>query len=584
MNNRNDNNRVSIQYGKGKVSADSSDLFGALLLFLGGLLGGVDIFRQFHNDSSKRDTENASTKANAEAEAYEKKRQADADLYERKCQADVEKEKQMHSIRHDNYESDANMEESQEEVLDKEQSGQSWLESFNSNFTMPPLPPVVDTIVGGSPEGYKPAMLLHLMSMFGALCFSKVRAKYVDGKNHAPNIQVIIEGGWGTGKGKFKDVYDALFKDVIESDCEKLNTRLEDRAEGLLPHYIIQTAGIGVSQAKFFEILADNQGVHSFVFEEEILTASRSQAKNNGLHSDYLRKAFDNGDVYQNNMSKDASKGKQAIFLNYVFTGTHNDTDKFISKELEGGTASRIAWCVIPECGRVIPKLNLPDGTKLDEIRKQIEDWRSMYCYQDDGIFEEACDETVIDLDYVSSKLVDWIDSQYDLAEEENNHARKDIRTRAATIAFHCAIVLHMLWGNPSAKDRKARESVADMTLYIANYCAERFLFKFGNDQNQMHKEARNAEKVNGNFHRSSTETDTDSITDEDILSYDGASVGYGTIAKRHGWKDPKGKPATEKAKRALKAYAKSKGCVDENGEGDIEKAKAVLSGQKGDQ
>lgn len=83
MSSKNYNNRASIQYGKGKVSSDSSDLCGVALIFLGSLLGVADIIRQFRNDS-KRDNKNASAKinseANAEADSYEKKRQADVTI------------------------------------------------------------------------------------------------------------------------------------------------------------------------------------------------------------------------------------------------------------------------------------------------------------------------------------------------------------------------------------------------------------------------------------------------------------------------------------------------------------------------
>ena len=100
-----------------------------------------------------------------------------------------------------------------------------FIDDFNSKFRPPSLthlPFFLGHILACLPKGYFVPMLLHLLSMFGALCFSKVRALYLDGKRHAANIQVVVEGGWGQGKAKLEDLYHILFERVIESDRTKL--------------------------------------------------------------------------------------------------------------------------------------------------------------------------------------------------------------------------------------------------------------------------------------------------------------------------------------------------------------------------
>ena len=121
---------------------------------------------------------------------------------------------------------DSDAEQSSEAEYGEEPEVQpSWLENFQKKFKMPALRGILDTLINGvCPIGYEPAMLIHLLSMFGALCFSKVRAKYLDGILHAPNLQLIIEGGWGTGKGKFETIHKLLFARIIATDAEKMKS------------------------------------------------------------------------------------------------------------------------------------------------------------------------------------------------------------------------------------------------------------------------------------------------------------------------------------------------------------------------
>lgn len=417
----------------------------------------------------------------------------------------------------------------------------SWLENFQKKFKMPALRGILDTLINGvCPIGYEPAMLLHLLSMFGALCFSKVRAKYLDGILHAPNLQVIIEGGWGTGKGKFETVYKLLFARIIDADKEKIN-RSDANGEDDYPP-IVQTAGIGLSGAKLVDVLADNQGVHSYIFSSEILAVILNLQKKTGLTFDHFRKAFENGDIYNNNKAKKSKKGMYPVFLNYTFTGTPGDTAKFNSRELEGGTSSRICYGIIPEHGKDIPNLDMPCDAELDEIRDQIDAWKSQYCYTTNNNGEDIpCEETVIDLDYVNDALKEWLDNQYDLSKQEKNPARANARTRMATIAFHAAIVIAMMYGNPSAREHAKRKAVVDLVIYVANHCMERFLYKFGDIQNAQRAEAMEAEKVKSGAVEITPVVTEDGNSDEVVEEWHHLNtreedrLGYKKIAKMYG-------------------------------------------------
>jgi len=424
-----------------------------------------------------------------------------------------------------------------EKVSDGDEPDDSlWLGNFRDSYKMPILLGILGTIMAVCPPGFELAMLLHLLCMSGALCFSKVRAKYLDGNLHAPNLQVIIEGGWGTGKGKFEAIYKLLFARVIDADVEKMNCI--DPEDDV--HPVVQTVGLGLTRAKYFEVLHATKGLHLYNFSPEILAVNNDLKKQNGLTFEHLRKAFDNSEVYQNNMSKNSKNGYFPVYYNYTFTGTPADTSKFISGELEGGTASRIAWGVIPDTGKEISKLGTIAEPELEKIRDQIDVWRSNYCYQTINGEDVIQPETIIDLGYINDALKIWLDGQYDLSKQEKNPARGDARARMATMAFHFGISIAMYYGNPSAKEHAKRKAVIELTIYIANLCMERFLHKFGDIQNAQRAEAMKAEKVNSGCIGTTSIATEDGISDEVVEKWYHLNtraedrLGYKKIAKRY--------------------------------------------------
>lgn len=448
-----------------------------------------------------------------EAKAYRDGRDVDGDLYERQRRADgelytVQKQADMREIqvkaasgvyRKPKFEDDAESgsdDGSEDDDDGAEEDRTTWLEKFKSNFTMPTLPPFIDRIMQGVPAGYEEAMLIHLCAMLGAMCFSRVRARYSDGIVHAANLQVVVEGNWGAGKAKFEQLFKELFSRIYILSKNKIDLMNDPKDEEV---HIVQTTGIGTSMSKYIDILANNQECHMYIFNSEVRALFYDLKKGNGVNFDILRKAFENGDVCRNNRSRDGKNGIFPIFLNYTLTGTPKDINTTFKKELEGGTLSRIAWTCIPEAGRYPGILRLPEGKELEALKKQIDDWTRAYCYYHEPDYgDEAVDETRIDLDYVCKELDAWNDRQYELSVAENNPARKDVRMRMAAIAFHCAIVLHMLYDNPAPANWQKRKQVVDLTLFIADYCIERFLHKFGEDQNIQRKLNQEAELVEG--------------------------------------------------------------------------------------
>lgn len=423
-----------------------------------------------------------------------------------------------------------------DEQSQNESSISCWIKNFHSIFKMPGYDniPLLKQVLDGCPEGFKDAMLLHLLTMTGALCFSKVRAKY-NGDLHAPNLMTVVEGKQGSGKSRFDLIYKLLFRRIIEQDRIKTGKDI--------PGNIKQTVGINITNSKFIDMLAENGKVHLYVIETELsrlLEVSRSGR----IGFIEFRKAFDNEDIEQFNKSKKSTQGRYPVYLNCTLTGTPTAvSNAFNSKEVNEGSARRFCFTVIPEPGAHSEKIQFPEEEELEIIRNKIDDWRNKYCFHHDPVKGDIpCDEYVVDLDYVDEDLEDWIKAQYQIYLKDKVEKRNEIRFGIAAVAFHCAIVLHMLAGNPDAKQRLARKNVKQLTLYIADYCMERYLTRFVPDYRMD-----SANITDDQQNSKCSEQKKRHLTLEEILQWypkrgmigdDGKPIGYGTIAKHLGLQD----------------------------------------------
>ena len=245
----------------------------------------------------------------------------------------------------------------------------------------------------------------------------------------------------------------------------------------------------------------------------------------------------------------------------------------FSSRDVEGGTASRICWLEIPDSGRFLESLLIEEGEELERLRDQIDEWNRLYCYDHD--VSSGCDipaeEHFIDLDYVNDAIKSWIDLQWLRANGDPSDPRVGARGRIGAIAFHCAMVIHMLFGCPDPNMLQTRRKVVDLTIYIANYCMERFLLKFGAIQkvqrelNNQAERVENTTTVDKEAQQSSPQPDeknycgglSKATVKKMFEMYIPGKVGYGTIAKYFGLPGENGQ---QKVKRAIKKYKQELG------------------------
>ena len=402
----------------------------------------------------------------------------------------------------------------------------TWSKEFHKRFKIPNASaiPMFNHILQICPREYRDALLFHTLTSYGAICFSRVRAKYLDGKMHSPNLLTIIEGESGSGKSFFSSIYNLLFLRIIESDLRKHKIDNKDQ--------IIQTVGINMSNAQFIDIIASNKTVHLFIMEDEIIEMKNAFKKQNGLNFTIIRKAFDNGLYYKNNKDNQSAKGAFPVYLNGTFTGTPSAINSlFKEEEVEGGSARRFCFAAIPEQGATSPKINWPEGEFLENIRNNIDEWRNLNSYYRSSLGNDIpCNEKVIDLEYINKELHKWIQKQYTRYKMDSVEERNSMRNSIACIAFHCAIVLHMMAGNPDATQTEKLNCIKRFTIYIANYCMERYLSKFSKDYNISPQIATN--NISDNLTAQQTKQ---KLSDEEIEFWyyqRSKEMGYGRIAK----------------------------------------------------
>ena len=283
-------------------------------------------------------------------------------------------------------------------------------------------------------------------------------------------------------------MYQKLFRRVIDEDKRKLNSK---KAKDNVKNLIIQTYGIDSSSAYLQEILESNQGVHVYIFDSEIATATNKDL------SVYLRKAFDNDDVSRERMHKKQNGSCEAV-INITLTGTGDNVGTFVKNiaTVEGGGASRVCWCAYPLDGDSDDApISLIEGPELELMRDRIDEYRHKYVFTTDDGEDTAVDLVEIkDFDYVMSALKDWERKQVDLSKQTNDDVRKLIRWRISTIAMHIGIVMHMMI-QPNG-DQEKMDKVVQLVIYAAEHCMSRYLWLFGAQHNKMIQDIKNRERV----------------------------------------------------------------------------------------
>ena len=133
----NNNSQDSLQIGKVKISSNSSTLPGTILMVIGCIFAVGDLLLQLFKEKEKCKADSNASKTNNEIRVIKARAEAETESYTKKRQVDVEKAKQMYSIRHDNNESDTNMEKAEAQTL--QQSQTTFMDDAENSAPLPPI-------------------------------------------------------------------------------------------------------------------------------------------------------------------------------------------------------------------------------------------------------------------------------------------------------------------------------------------------------------------------------------------------------------------------------------------------------------
>lgn len=324
-------------------------------------------------------------------------------------------------------------------------------------------PPVLREIIENAPVRFETPFFMSAVAMLASYCFSRVRAKR-DNKLQAPNLQVCCKSERGSGKSKIGDLHRIFFGRIIER---------EDSGD---KDVIVQTSGINISEVQFIDTLECLKQAHLFVLETEVNTVTQVMRPNSCISYDTIRKAFDND--YISKDSRNCRKKRYPVFMNMVFAGTPATMDEFFKNHEEDGTAHRFIMTEIPSLGFNKPNMRIPDEKEMTVIYGQIASWREQYCIKQDGNgMDQVVNTTIIDLDYVNDALDGWCEEQSKKSNYKKERAQ--LYLRMTTIAFHVAIVIHTAYGCPKNDEVMLRRMVVDTTLWVADYCMERYIHEY---------------------------------------------------------------------------------------------------------
>lgn len=408
---------------------------------------------------------------------------------------------------------------------------------------MPALPPVIREYVNAAPREFKIPTLFALLPVMGTVA-THLQARYYDGEMHTPSFFTVIYAHAASGKSfvnRFLELdverstpsnllHEIVRRDYI-SNCrinlwnDFSNAKGANEKGKPRPKVSTRLMETITSQADMLPVMKDNQGMHMFMFAPEIDTLAKGmRSGGGGDKNDIFRVAWDNGMYGQSYRNSISFRGKVAMYLNVLATGTPAQCARLFS-DVENGLVSR---CLFTDLGQQ-EYAKFQPWKKLNAVQLQtIDNWRrrcDAATYQQTLNFnmellpefddEEKFDENVpweyqfrgrteICLDGFNKKLLRWLEVQRQMAEKDADRARDAFRKRAAGNAFRVALLCHSCWKRVTQKEERIIE---DFALWFADLALMKFLKRWGDEYNTAVIEA--DRKVQGRSIRFVTLYDT---------------------------------------------------------------------------
>lgn len=388
--------------------------------------------------------------------------------------------------------------------------------------SMPSLPPVFREYVNAAPREYKIPTIFALLPIMGTLA-TYLQAEYYDGAMHTPSFFTIIYAPAGSGKsfinrfleldvdesGPANLMHEIVQRDFISNARTNLwnafaNTKGANDKGKLRPKTSVRLMETITSQADMLPVMKDNQGMHMFMFAPEIDTMIKGmKSGGGGDKNDIFRVAWDNGTYGQSYRNSISFRGKVALYLNVLATGTPAQCAKLF-KDVENGLVTRCSFTDLgqQEFAKFQPwkKLSKKDLQVIDNFRRRCDAATYMQTLSfdlstlDEYDTEEKFDadvpweyrfrgRTTVDLTSINKALLKWLEVQRVRAEKDADYARDVFRKRAAGKAFRVALLCYACWNKVGKREQKIIE---DFALWFAELDLMKSLKRWSKEYNDF--------------------------------------------------------------------------------------------------
>jgi hypothetical protein len=358
----------------------------------------------------------------------------------------------------------------EEEGAVEEETGDEWTPSVPQR-----LPALLQTLVDHAPNEFKEAVLMDAMPMLGTLC-TGVRAKYRDGKVHAPSFMVSMVAPQATGKSFASDLQRLLLAPVQQQDDAEWQKEMEynklckECGKGERPADPMAKIRIlppTLSNTMLLKRAVYAKGEHLFTYAPEIETVTKgNKAGAWSQKNDLFRIAFDNEEWGQLYMSDQSFSGKTRLYYNVLMCGTPRTTHSFFTN-VEDGLVTRIAFVKLPDMtGARMPKFKSYTKDEEDDVKRQC------MCLMDE--------QGEIELPRINAAIDQWDESKRQEYLRTLRGSVDVFRRRAAVIGFRAGMVAYELC------DKQESEEAIGLAVWMAERVFQYQMELFGSQMDRM--------------------------------------------------------------------------------------------------
>ena len=418
---------------------------------------------------------------------------------------------------------------------------------------MPTLPPVFREYINAAPEEFKIPTLFALLPVMGTLA-TYLTSEYFDGTKVTPSFMSIISAPPSSGKSfinRFLEfdpdksttanlVHELLMRDVVANARYDLwlsfaRTKADNDKGKKEPKTSKRLMEAITSQADMLPVMKAAQGMHMLMVVPEIDTLIKGmKSGGGGDKNDIFRIAWDNGTYGQSYRSSISFRGRVALYLNLLATGTPAQCDRLF-RDIENGLITR---CCFTDCGnqefasyQPWKKLSKKDLQVIENFRTRCdgrtyeEPMNFNIADLDEYTDEESFDNAVpwqftfrgrqsVNLDYINKALLKWLDAKLLLAKKDGNHCMDMWRKRSARKAFNLALLCYACWNKVSKREEAI---IKDFALWFADLDLMKGCKHWAQKYNDFYDKQREGKTANGYLFASIYDALPDAFTPGDV-------------------------------------------------------------------